>query len=185
MPDRGVVVALLLATWVKAGAGETVARHVGKTDPRREGFALANGLPPGCVGVVDDDAGHDAVFIDDSGMGESNYVFDLTARGKLRCKVLQGRYNGWVLRTRLRAAEPGDTVDTGIRVEFTDRETRWQMQFGSDAKGRPLVGLGRLGRARETHGVSDASRAAFGARAAHWRSCRPPYRHLWNSIPSP
>lgn len=141
-----LIAALLLAALTNVGADEAVVRHEGGTDPRTEGFSFADGLPTGSVGTVTDDhGGHDAVFIDDNGQGESNYVFDLGATATLRRKVHRGRFNGWVLRTRLRVAEADDNLDTGVRVEFSDGETRWQLRFGSDETGRPVVGLGQHG----------------------------------------
>jgi hypothetical protein len=48
---------------------------------------------------------------------------------------------GWTLRARLRLPTKNDALGAGAAVYYNASDRLWTMQFGTDANGRPIVGL--------------------------------------------
>jgi hypothetical protein len=123
-----------------------IFEHNGQLDPiNDEAWMLGGSGGTGVdVGPLADDAGSgmDAWFVDDnSTAGGSNlsYFQSLTAGQTGQANL------GWTLSTTIRI--PDNSVTTGLSpfVSYRDTVTSWEMAFGSDVDGDPVVLLRNTG----------------------------------------
>jgi hypothetical protein len=95
--------------------------------------------PDNSVGAIIGDLGFDAWFVDDDGTavgtGTSYTVVPAVALNT------QAATNGWTLRTRLRVVDVPDTPDGSPILSYRNGTTSYQMFFGTEADGDPIVRL--------------------------------------------
>ena len=120
-------------------AWDIVVTHSDDTDPTTEGWSfLAGAGASPTVGAVSD-TGFDAWLVDDnaSALGDFGwYQFAPTTS-----QINQGNSLGWTLRARLRVVDIPDTPGGSPGVSYRDGATGWQMHFGTEADGDPIVEL--------------------------------------------
>lgn len=112
-------------------------KHVGSSDPTTQGWTQGGGGAGTSAGPLINDAGSglDAWFVDDSSTsGGLGYAALLSAPEVDLANTL-----GWSLTTTLRIPNALETAAVSPFLLYANGTTRWQMAFGSDAEGDPLV----------------------------------------------
>jgi hypothetical protein len=132
-------------TVLAAPLGDVFAEHLGNQAPTTEGwdYVAAPGVQVG-EGPVESDgvAGIAAWYVDDNAAhdgGALGYTQPLADEA-----VTRALRNGWVLRARLRVVDAPDAVDWAVRVAFLAGDRCWDMVFGSEPNGDPVVRLPEL-----------------------------------------
>ena len=100
---------------------------------------LGNVSPGVVVGPITGDMGFDAWQVDDNStvrFANGGYVYELSAT-----ELETALSNGFRLTTRLRVVDIPDAVEGSIFVTLSTGSTWWQMVFGSDDDGDPIVTL--------------------------------------------
>ena len=122
------------------GAAEIVAEHHGAANPTTEGWNIGGS---GGIGVVvgplvnDAGSGLDAWFVNDtSSVGGSNLSYFQLLTGD---QVNQATTQGWSLTTTIRIPDPSDAAELSPFLAYVDGNIAWQVAFGSDADGDPIV----------------------------------------------
>ncbi|MBM3243139.1 PEP-CTERM sorting domain-containing protein [Candidatus Poribacteria bacterium] len=137
-----VLLGLLVTTLAN---GTIIFSHTEATDPETEGWTKVNPLnlspPNASVGPVINDLGLgiNAWFDDDnSQVGDIAYRQIPTAQ-----QIVEGNAFGWVLRANLRAVSNSSPLD-GAAITLLYRygtTISWQLNFGPDADGDPMVSV--------------------------------------------
>lgn len=135
-------------TMVPTVASATIlGQHLGAADPTSEGFALVNTFASVATGPVINDLGSglDAWAVDDNGtaLGDAGWYAHALSPGQ----VAGAAAFGWRLSTRLRIVDapdpapsaPGIGFDASPFVAYRDGTTSFQIHFGAEADGDPLV----------------------------------------------
>ncbi len=117
----------------------SVFAHDGATDPTTEGWLYGSAPINASVGPVSNDQGTgiDAWFIDDnsSALGSGGgYSASPTA-----AQIAEGNSQGWTLSTTVRATDIADGPNGSPMAYYRDGNKTWQMHFGSEADGDPVV----------------------------------------------
>lgn len=131
--------ALLLAAAVAPAMAATVFQHTGSTDPTTEGWAV---LGPGTAVTSgplanDNGTGLAAWFVNDASTAEGSALqyraFPTAAQ------AADALAFGWQLTANLRVVNVPDTADDSVSVEYLAGTHRFDMRFGSQADGDPIV----------------------------------------------
>jgi hypothetical protein len=122
-------------------------RHAGSVDPTTEdGYVSQGGTQlwtrsaagtPVAHGLMDGDVA--AWEVNTTGDTSHEEVWTVTPSA---ADVTQGARDGWTLSTRLRLPTTSDIPGHGVTVEYSDGFRAWQMRFGTDGDGDPIVMVG-------------------------------------------
>jgi hypothetical protein len=130
--------AFVLAVVTNAEGG-IIFQHSGSANPTTEGWTAVIPLLGGiAVGPVLNDlgSGFDAWMVDDnSNTASGGYNVVPTA-----AQVGQASTQGWVLRARLRVVD-ATALKQDVSAIYRDGATSWDMRFGIEADGDPIVQL--------------------------------------------
>lgn len=128
-----------LATVPFSGISSTaIFQHIGSTDPTTEGWTFNDGPSVGPV-VNDQSSGFDAWSVDDNqNTGDNSGGYAAFPDDQ---QVADARGYGWTLSTRIRVPELSDTPLGSPGVLYRDGNLSWQLHFGTDAEGDPIVQL--------------------------------------------
>lgn len=151
IPVSLLSVTILLAVMPGKALGisyDTLFLHTGKTDPNTEGWTPSWEIA-GEFGPLTNDAGSgfDAWFTDDN----SSITLDSGAAYRqvpTASQIAQGSAFGWMLTTRMRVVDIPDTLGPfGVSnvVLYRDGTRSWQMRFGSQDDGDPIVVVDEAG----------------------------------------
>jgi len=135
---------LIVAGSVETAFGVLVASHSGQADPVTEGWTASAGSPPSgiSVGAITNDggSGFDAWFVDDNSTGGGSSFF--YSQTPTAAQLSQASTQGWKLTARLRVTDIDDSPGTGsVFVQYGNGTTVFDMVFGSDSDGDPIVVL--------------------------------------------
>ena len=127
---------------------DTLFLHTGKTDPKTEGWTPSWEIA-GEFGPLTNDAtsGFDAWFTDDN----SSITLDSGAAYEqvpTTSQIAQANTFGWMLTTRMRVVDIPDALGPfGVSnvVLYRDGTRSWQMRFGSQDDGDPIVVVDEAG----------------------------------------
>ena len=147
------ICALFLSALIDANAASVVvASHVGSTDPLAEGWTQ-RGTGLSIIEGPINDGGVSAWSIDDnSSIGGSarQYHFAPTPE-----EVNRAELYGWTLRGELRVVDVPDQVGFSVSMAYgNDNFQRFEVKFGSDSSGDPIVALHPFDSAPEDFGPS-------------------------------
>jgi hypothetical protein len=135
----GVLLAgLLLCALLSTRAQATIIDHSGSAQPDAgEGWNLAVYYGGSDAYPVTNDSGEDAWGIQKtSPFQELVYTYQLTSEQNDEVQNL-----GWTMNVRLRVVNANDNPDISVSVHFGIGVTRYDMNFGSNAAGDPIVML--------------------------------------------
>ena len=132
-----VLSAIVLCGGHHPANARTVALHQGSVDPQLQGWTEFDGAS---TGQPDNDAGAPVWSIEDTSLnGGQSLQYQVTPSPQA---LLDASSNGWSLKTRLRVVDNGDAPDFNISVGWSNQDgTRFEMLFGSDVDGDPIVVL--------------------------------------------
>lgn len=125
--------ALVFLSGVTVSQGALIASHTGSNDPATEGFLLSDSTA--VAGAVTGDLGRNAWSVDSSG-GPYNHRFNVGTTA-----ANDANTNGWILSMTLRLVDVPDTMDLGVCADYASDEGIFQLGFGTQADGDPIVGL--------------------------------------------
>lgn len=138
----------LLPGFALTASALVVIEHAGANDPVSQGWG-ASGFTNVAVGPVVNDlgSGFDAWKVDDNGTAIGDAGFYTFVPGP--AQLTQAATWGWKLSTRLRVVEAPDPVggapsilfDGSPFVSYRDGARSWQLHFGAQADGDPIVHL--------------------------------------------
>lgn len=115
--------------------GQVLFSHTGTTDPVSEGWTLhqGGGTSKGPVHEL----GVDAWSCDDDATtagSEVGYIQYPTGQ-----QTAAGNLRGWVLRANVRVVDLDDTPNGSVDIYYRDGWKSWQVHFGSESDGDPIV----------------------------------------------
>jgi cysteine-rich repeat protein len=113
--------------------------HDGLTDPSTAGWTLVGPGTGVAAGPIAGDRGLDAWNVDDNSTASGSTLTYVIPEATLAGDLAEAAADGWTLRLRLRVVEIPDGTDFSVQSEFADGSTRWNLRFGSDAWGNPIL----------------------------------------------
>ncbi len=126
--------AVLLLSVISTQAA-TLVSHMGFNDPLTEGFTNPQNSGVVTTGPLLNDQGKGAWSIDSEGASfYYNYALSPTAASSANSQ-------GWSLRMNLRLVDIPDPVDFGVYADFASPTGIYQMGFGTQPDGDPIIKL--------------------------------------------
>ena len=116
------------------------ADHGGSSDPTIQGWTEITGSGVTQSPVSNDlGSGIDAWAVDDDSAAPGSPVgYTITPSDS---QIQAANLSGWTLTARLRVVDANDPVGSSPSVSYADGSTRWEMNFGTQADGDPIVEL--------------------------------------------
>lgn len=108
------------------------------TQPGNQFWSGPNSFGAGPVGTGINDGGTLAWDVSRSTVGAGEEFWTQTP---LAADVATGNVEGWKLSTRLRLPSTGLAASTGAMLAYADGSKQWEINFGTDADGDPIVKL--------------------------------------------
>ncbi len=134
-----ILATLLLAIPAPELVAGMIFGHTGSTDPTTEGWTFEPGGGGGVsVGPIDD-GGTLAWFVDDNSTASgsiASYLQSATA-----ADVALGSALGWTLRLIIRVPDNSTAPDGSPLIAYRDGAKTWELNFGSQSDGDPIVFL--------------------------------------------
>lgn len=130
------MLAIILLVGTQNVSASVIALHSGSTDPTTEGWTFV-GAGTGITTGAINDAGTPAWFVNDDSTVSGSigmYQFDVNTSD-----AALGNSAGWSLSTTMRNVDVPDTESGSTIVIYRDGSTSWQLQFGSESDGDPVV----------------------------------------------
>ena len=113
----------------------TLVSHIGANNPLTEGFSNPQNSGAITVGPLLNDQGWNAWSID-SGGANFNYKYSLSPDAATSANAL-----GWRLKMNLRLVDIPDVADFGVYADFASIAGVYQMGFGVQSDGDPVLQL--------------------------------------------
>ena len=113
----------------------TLVSHIGSNNPLGEGFSNPQNSGNVTIGALANDQGRGAWSIDSQGASfYYNYRLSPTAEAAVNLQ-------GWILTMQLRLVDIPDTADFGVYADYASSVGIFQMGFGTQPDGDPIVQL--------------------------------------------